>query len=178
VVALFIPVATGGGPASRLAFAGGAALTRAAAHVPAEIRALQAGIKLAQAWERGEQLPLPGFEAPGAGVVAEQYVSEQINAPRNVGRNRVQLSADYFTSKTKVRIPDFDPRFTPGKIVEVKDRGAVYLVDNVADFVEYARRNSLQLELWIRRDAYVDSALLKLTQGDNPLVVLRYLDGK
>jgi hypothetical protein len=87
------------------------------------------------------------------------------------------LAAEYFTSKTKIRKPDFDPALTPGKIIEVKDRAKVFLdpAENLPDFIEYARRNSLQVELWVRKDAWIQPELRELTKGDNPLVVLKYL---
>lgn len=180
VAALCIPIATGGGPAARLAFAGGAALTQAAVHVPQEVRALQAGIKIVQATS-GEQLPLPGFPEPGSGKPgspswqdAEDYVAQQIGVGRNNTPGRtVELRAGYFTSKSKTRVPDFDPRLTPGKIVEVKSGDKVFLRGNLADFVEYARRNSLQVELWYRKGAWLDPAIKKLTVGDNPLILLQ-----
>lgn len=177
VAALFIPVATGGGPATRLAFAGGRALTQAAVHVPQEVRALQAGIKVVQTMQ-GEQLPLPGFPDSGSNQSgssgweeAEDYVSKQLGISRNT--KGIELKADYFTSKTKTRVPDFDPRLTPGKIVEVKSGNKVWLRGNLADFIEYARRNSLKVELWYRKGAWLDPALRKLAEGDYPILILK-----
>jgi len=46
---LIIPAGTGGGPGFRLAYAGGDVATTAIVHVPAEVRALQAGAKALQA---------------------------------------------------------------------------------------------------------------------------------
>jgi RHS repeat-associated protein len=48
VVLVFVPIATGGGPGLRLAFAGGETLSKAAAHIPAEVGALQGAIKFSQ----------------------------------------------------------------------------------------------------------------------------------
>ncbi len=180
VAVLFIPIATGGGPAARLAFAGGRALTQAAVHVPQEVRAIQAGIKIVQATS-GEQLSLPGFPEPASSKPgspsweeAEDYVAQQIGVGRNNTPGKtIELRADYFTSKSKTRVPDFDPRLTPGKIVEVKSGAKVFLRGNLADFVEYARRNSLKVELWYRKGAWLDPAIQKLAQGDNPLILLQ-----
>ena len=179
VACLILPSATGGGPGVRLAFAGGQVAARAVAHVPAEVRALQLGIKVLQFRSTPNQPPLPGLEeyddGPAPGVEAEERVSELIGMRRNAGPNQVELSADHFTSKTGVRIPDFDPRSTPGRIVEVKDRAQVWLEGNLADFVEYARRNSLYVELWVRGDTEIDPRIIELTMGENPLIDLKII---
>ncbi len=179
---LVVPFGTGGGLGVR-AGKSAVALAQTAAHVPAEARAAQVGIKLAQAASgEGSQPTLPGFEdgnkgssSDNRGDDAEDWVSKRLGAPRNNGSGAIKLKEEYFTSKTKERIPDFDPKLTPGKIVEVKDRVRVDLVENLPDLIEYARRNSLKLELWVRKDASIDREILKLTEGDEPLVILRDL---
>ncbi len=182
LVCLVVPFGTGGGLAVR-AGEGAMAVAKTAVRIPVEARAAQSGLKLLQAASgKGSQPTLPGFEdgnkgsgSGNPGDRAEDWVSNKLGVPRNNGAGRIPLEADYFTSKTKTRFPEFDPKLTPGKIVEVKDRARVDLTENLPDFVEYARQNGLKVDLWVRKDSFIDSEILKLTEGDDPLVILEYL---
>ena len=102
-------------------------------------------------------------------------MAEKYGTRANRGPGRVDIRQDYFTSKTRVRIPDLNPENTPGKIVEVKDRAYVGLDENIPDFIKYAEQNNLKVELWVRRGAIIQKELYALTQGENPLVILQYL---
>ena len=146
--------------------------------------AKQAGIGAPQT--KPQQLTLPGFEPympqgpdPGKdrndGKEAEDWVAKKIGARPNRGQNYTNLQEDYFTSKSKTRIPDFRPEDTPGKIVEVKDRGFVGLDENLPDFIKYAAKKNLKVELWVRREATIQKELLAFTKGENPIVILKYL---
>ncbi len=145
----------------------------------------QVGIGASQT--KPQQLVLPGFEPympPGpdpdddndnSGKKAEDWVADKYGTRANRGPNRVGIKQDYFTSKTKFRIPDINPKSTPGKIVEIKDRIYVGLDENIPDFIKYAEQNNLKVELWVRRTATIQKTLLEMTQGENPLVILKYL---
>jgi RHS repeat-associated protein len=120
-----------------------------------------------------EQPTLPGMEEHflNPGDKAEIFVSKNIGILRNNGQNRRILQEPYFTSKGKRRIPDFDPQLTPGKIVEVKDRGYIAFEDNLRDFYEYAKRNGLKLELWYR--GKLSEEILRLSKIENPIIILK-----
>jgi RHS repeat-associated protein len=180
LVCLGVPIGTGGGGGFRLAYAGGGEVAQTAIRATREVRAIQGTQKLIQAstGQVATQPPLPGFEdlvgkdlPPG--IEAEEKVAKELGIPR--AGQKTTLQAPYFTSKSGARQPDFDPALTPGKIVEVKDRERVSLEGNLYDFVEYARRNQLKVELWVRPDTLLSDEILRLWLGDNPLIDVRYI---
>ena len=134
-----------------------------------------------------QQLVLPGLEPympqgpdpddddRNSGKKAEDWVAQKYGTRANRGPGRVDIRQDYFTSKTRVRIPDLNPEDTPGKIVEVKDRGYVGLDENLPDFIKYAKQNNLKVELWVRHGATIEKELFALTQGEDPIVILMEL---
>ena len=73
------------------------------------------------------------------GVAAENAVASSLGVPRNAGPGRVT----YTMPNGQVRVPDIDPRHTPGELVEVKfSRGPdpLYVSDQLRDLVTEARR--------------------------------------
>ena len=84
------------------------------------------------------------------GAAAELRVADFLGVPRNVGPGRVT----YTMPNGQVRIPDIDPRLTPGELVEVKfSRGPdkLYISDQLRDLVAEARRTGVKPVLYTNR---------------------------
>ena len=137
-----LPIATGGGPGVRLAFAGGELALEGAARVPAAIRVGQGAEKLIQAVENGEQPGARSQTASGLPTLRAEYeakvrgLTDRASEMRNAGRSTEEIARSLHAERRALGI-EYKGMTPPAQLEQIYARNLEKYGDPLGPSIEW-----------------------------------------